>query len=76
MRFRLPGLVNSKPVVEEHTPQDAENTLAELKEQNVDEKQVTTPEDDSDTEYQHGDQAIRAMTQIWTRKHLIIAYLL
>lgn len=73
--FRLPGRF-SKPVVEEQpAPTDAENTTGDAKDMISTEKHADD-DDSSSTEYQHGDEAIRAMTQAWSRRDLIVAYIL
>jgi hypothetical protein len=78
MRFRIPGMVNSPPAVKENAPQDVETPIPDSKEDPGSER-VNAGGSDSErpsTEYQHGDLAIRAMTQMWERKHLIAAYIL
>ncbi|KAH7166453.1 major facilitator superfamily domain-containing protein [Dactylonectria macrodidyma] len=79
MRFKVPRPFADKPVVEEEkAPQDIENTTANDKETGVTakERDSSLERDDSDAEFQRGDEAIRAMTQIWTKRDLIIAYFL
>jgi hypothetical protein len=76
--FRLPGRISDRPVVDEDpTPKDVETTEKTNKENNATDVVDSASEpDDSSTDYQRGDEAIRAMTQAWSRKHLIIAYIL
>ncbi|KAH6990003.1 hypothetical protein EDB80DRAFT_882015 [Ilyonectria destructans] len=79
MRFRVPQPFADKPVVEEEkTPQDVENSTANDKETGVTakERDSSIERGDSDADFQRGDEAIRAMTQIWTKRDLIIAYVL
>lgn len=77
MRFRLPLKRDEVPVAEvRHRPVDAEG-------QDVS-KEATAGAaamDDSssdlvNTEFQRGVQAAQAMTQVWSRQHLVTAYLL
>ncbi|KAJ4244217.1 hypothetical protein NW762_014599 [Fusarium torreyae] len=77
MRFRVPGRFN-KPVVEdEAAPENVESSIPHSKEGVASDVQDTGSDgDQSSTEYQHGDEAIRAVTQMWTRRDLIIAYAL
>jgi hypothetical protein len=75
MRFNMPWSSKDRPVVDEPAPQDAEN-VAGNKETFTSEKHETDSTEEPNVEYQHGDEAIRAMTQVWTKKHLIIAYIL
>ncbi|KAF7556274.1 hypothetical protein G7Z17_g1559 [Cylindrodendrum hubeiense] len=80
MRFRLSEKVPNRPVVEDDkTPQDVETTVADDKETNPTKDKDTdssSDRDDSNADFQRGDEAIRAMTQIWTKRDLVIAYIL
>ncbi|KAH6957789.1 major facilitator superfamily domain-containing protein [Ilyonectria sp. MPI-CAGE-AT-0026] len=78
MRFRLSTKFHDRPVVEEEkAPQDAENTVTDDKETaQVRDTDSSSIRDDHNVEFQRGDEAIRAMTQIWTKRDLIIAYVL
>lgn len=78
MRFRLSTKFHDRPVVEEEkAPQDAENTVTDDKETaQVRDTDSSSIRDDSNVDFQRGDEAIRAMTQIWSKRELIFAYIL
>lgn len=81
MRFRIPlRAPNEVPIVEER-PQvaDGEKSIGAATPE-VDNAGITTEAKDDrievNKEFQHGLQAAEAMTQVWTRNHLIMAYIL
>lgn len=83
MRLRIPNLVshpNEVPVVAETaTGSDVEVTGAqETNEKDVPRTQVTSkPEEDAvSPEVQHGVQVAQAINQVWSREHLIAAYIM
>lgn len=75
--FKLPGRFSGRPVVEDDTaPRDFENTEDNKELDAANAADSGSEPEDLSTEYQRGDEAIRAMTQVWSRKHLTIAYIL
>lgn len=83
MRLRIPNLVsrpNEVPVVSETaTGSDAEVTGAqEMNEKDEPHTQVTSKleEDGVSPEVQHGVQIAQAINQVWSREHLIAAYII
>jgi hypothetical protein len=83
MRLRIPNLVsrpNEVPVVAETaTGSDVEVTGAqEMNEKDVTQTQVNNKFDDEGVspEVQHGVQVAQAINQVWSREHLIAAYII
>ncbi|KAH0154364.1 MFS general substrate transporter, partial [Aureobasidium melanogenum] len=83
MRLRIPNLVsqpNEVPVVAETaTGGDVEVTGAqEMDEKNEPRTQITSKleEDGVSPEVQHGVQIAQAINQVWSREHLIAAYVI
>lgn len=69
--FRNP--IKEAPVVEEPTRVSNDDEAAAKDKETL---AADFEQEKSDGELDQGVQAVRAMTQVWTRKHLIIAYLL
>ena len=79
MRFRFPirGAKDAPVVDETNPPQDAETAVGDTKEKVAVDNQAHDSEgEESLSDYEHGVAAIRALAQVWTMKHLIVAYLL
>lgn len=82
MRFRLPLKRDEMPVAEvRHRPVDAEEQRDGLDASKEARTVGAVAMDDSSSdlvnaEFQRGVQAAQAMTQVWSRQHLITAYLL
>ncbi|RSM08114.1 hypothetical protein CEP52_004813 [Fusarium oligoseptatum] len=69
--FRNP--IKEAPVVEEPTRASNDDEAAAKDKETL---AADFEQEKSDGELDQGVQAVRAMTQVWTRKHLVIAYLL
>ena len=83
MRLRIPNLVsrpNEVPIVAETaTGSDVEVTGAqEMNEKTGPQTQVTSKFEDEGVspEVQHGVQVAQAINQVWSREHLIAAYII
>lgn len=83
MRLRIPNLIsqpNEVPIVAETAAgSDVEVTGAqESNEKDVSRTEVTSkPEEDAvSSEVQHGVQIAQAINQVWSREHLIAAYIM
>ncbi|KAF9885567.1 hypothetical protein FE257_012773 [Aspergillus nanangensis] len=78
MRFRFPHLKPDEvPVHEDVHVSDNEASRAEHGEKTGYTNEHSSEDDASDVvnpEYQHGVQSAQAMTQVWTTKHLVAAY--
>ncbi|KAH8816987.1 siderophore iron transporter-like protein mirB [Xylogone sp. PMI_703] len=78
MKFRIPLRTNEVPEVEEiQRPNDTEKSTAPAAADSL----TALPDEKGDTfevntEFQHGVQAAEAITQIWRKEHLVVAYLL
>ena len=82
MRFRLPLKRDEVPVAEvRHRSSDVEDHHGDLQVSKEATTKGAVPVDDSssnlvNTDFQHGVQTAQAMTQAWSKQHLIIAYIL
>lgn len=83
MRLRIPNLVsqpNEVPIVAETaTGSDVEvNGAQEMNEKTGTQTQVTSKFEDEGVspEVQHGVQIAQAINQVWSREHLIAAYII
>lgn len=81
MRFRFPLLTPKEvPVTEERRAQDAEGLqYGENEKRGVADNAHAASDDESEvvnTEFQHGVQSAQAMTQVWSMKHLVAAYIM
>jgi hypothetical protein len=83
MRLRIPNLVsrpNEVPVVADTAPgSDVEVAgTQELNEKNGPRTQVNSKSEDEGVspEVQHGVQVAQAINQVWSREHLIAAYII
>ncbi|KAK7215634.1 hypothetical protein V2G26_003637 [Clonostachys chloroleuca] len=79
MRFLPKFSSNDNHVVDEVAHKDAENTGPENKGAGVVTEKIDSDyenEQIAKAEYQHGDEAIRATTQVWSRYHLYASYFL
>lgn len=76
-QFKLPEFGFTDKSGEE-PPHDEETVTQENKEMEGGDKEKTDSDSQTEAavEYQQGDEAMRAITQIWTKKHLVIAYVL
>ncbi|GMG03760.1 unnamed protein product [Aspergillus oryzae] len=81
MRFRLPIKPDEIPVDEKQQPNDDE---ANVTPQSASKEAATSRADQVDDdksdvvnpEFQHGVQSAQAMTQVWSKQHLILAYVI
>lgn len=81
MRFRLPIKPDEIPVDEKQQPNDDE---ANVTPQSASKEAATSRADQVDDdksdvvnpEFQHGVQSAQAMTQVWSKQHLILAYVM
>jgi hypothetical protein len=80
MKFRLPLKPDEVPVEEKRHEDDEAKTVphsafkeavtSNIKQADDDKSDVVNPE------FQHGVQSAQAMTQVWSKQHLIMAYVL
>ncbi|KAE8363116.1 major facilitator superfamily domain-containing protein [Aspergillus caelatus] len=81
MKFRLPIKPDEIPVDEKRHPDDDEANVAP---QSASKETATSTVDQADDdksdlvnpEFQHGVQSAQAMTQVWSKQHLILAYVM
>lgn len=79
MRFRFSKGLADVPVVDDDKRPDAENNNAADNKEALSvgrDGSAVSDEDDGSENFQHGVKAVRAMTESWTKKDLIIAYVL
>lgn len=80
MRFRFPLKRDEIPVAETRQRQDdteaSNGTQEESKGASAEELKLDDGSDIVNPEFQHGVQSAQAMTQVWSKQHLIMAFVM
>lgn len=80
MKFRLPIKADEIPVDEKRHPDDEANVTPQSATKETATSTVDQANDDKsdlvNPEFQHGVQSAQAMTQVWSKQHLILAYVM